>query len=174
MAKKRGQEFTTAFIHDFAVFPHRFIFARPAANRACPVLPPPAVSPQTISPDKPPTAFQACRFRAHDSIEATLMKNRALTAIAVFFTLTVLRPVAAAAGEYPVNQPKRVLVELFTSQGCSSCAPASDLLGKLTEPGVDRDRIVPLNRLRAGSRQRPGLPGRRIALEPRKGPCRSR
>ena len=50
------------------------------------------------------------------------MKNRALKAIAVFFTLTVLRPVAAAAGEYPVNQPKRVLVELFTSQGCSSCA----------------------------------------------------
>jgi hypothetical protein len=73
------------------------------------------------------------------------MKNRALKAIAVFFTLTVLRPVAAAAGEYPVNQPKRVLVELFTSQGCGSCAPASDLLGKLTEPGVDRDRIVPLN-----------------------------
>ena len=73
------------------------------------------------------------------------MKNRALKAIAVFFTLTVLRPVAAAAGEYPVNQPKRVLVELFTSQGCSSCPPASDLLGKLTELGVDRDRIVPLN-----------------------------
>jgi hypothetical protein len=73
------------------------------------------------------------------------MKNRALKAIAVFFTLTVLRPVAAAGGEYPVSQPKRVLVELFTSQGCSSCAPASDLLGKLTEPGVDRDRIVPLN-----------------------------
>ena len=73
------------------------------------------------------------------------MKNRALKAIAVFFTLTVLRPVAAAAGEYPVNQPKRVLVELFTSQGCSSCAPASDLVGKLTELGVGRDRIVPLN-----------------------------
>ena len=73
------------------------------------------------------------------------MKNRALKTIAVFFMLTVLHPDAAAAGENPVDQPKRVLVELFTSQGCSSCAPASDLLGKLTEPGVDRDRIVPLN-----------------------------
>ena len=59
--------------------------------------------------------------------------------------LTVLRPVAAAAGENPVDQPKRVLVELYTSQGCSSCPPASDLLGKLTELGVGRDRIVPLN-----------------------------
>ena len=59
--------------------------------------------------------------------------------------LTVLRPAAAAAGENPVDQPKRVLVELYTSQGCSSCPPASDLLGKLTELGVGRDRIVPLN-----------------------------
>ena len=73
------------------------------------------------------------------------MKERALKAIAAFLMLTVLRPVAAAAGENPVDQPKRVLVELYTSQGCSSCPPASDLLGKLTEPGVDRDRIVPLN-----------------------------
>jgi hypothetical protein len=73
------------------------------------------------------------------------MKERALEAIAAFLMLTVLRPVAAAAGENPVDQPKRVLVELYTSQGCSSCPPASDLLGKLTELGVGRDRIVPLN-----------------------------
>ena len=73
------------------------------------------------------------------------MKNRALKAIAVFLTLTVLRPLAAAAGENPVDQPKRVLVELFTSQGCNSCPPASDLLGKLFELGDDRDQIVPLN-----------------------------
>jgi hypothetical protein len=73
------------------------------------------------------------------------MKNRALKAIAVYFLLTVLRPAVAAAGENPVDQPKRVLVELYTSQGCSSCPPASDLLGKLTELGVGRDRIVPLN-----------------------------
>jgi hypothetical protein len=73
------------------------------------------------------------------------MKNPALKAIAVFFLLTVLRPAVAAAGENPADQPKRVLVELYTSQGCSSCPPASDLLGKLTELGVGRDRIVPLN-----------------------------
>ena len=65
--------------------------------------------------------------------------------IAVFFMLKVLHPDAAAAGENPVDRPKRVLVELYTSQGCSSCPPASDLVGKLTELGVGRDRIVPLN-----------------------------
>jgi hypothetical protein len=42
------------------------------------------------------------------SIEATLMKNPALKAIAVFFLLTVLRPAVAAEGENPVDQPKRV------------------------------------------------------------------
>ena len=73
------------------------------------------------------------------------MKNRALKAIAVFFMLTVLRPAAAAAGEKPVDVPKKVLVEFYTSQGCSSCPPASDLLGKLIELSDARDRIVPLN-----------------------------
>jgi hypothetical protein len=32
-----------------------------------------------------------------------------------------------------------------TSQGCNSCPPASDLLGKLFELGDGADRIVPLN-----------------------------
>jgi hypothetical protein len=73
------------------------------------------------------------------------MKNRALKAIAVFFMLTVLRPAAAAAGEKPVDVPRKVLVEFYTSQGCSSCPPASDLLGKLIELSDARDRIVLLN-----------------------------
>jgi hypothetical protein len=73
------------------------------------------------------------------------MKNRALKAIAVFFMLTVLRPAAAAAGEKSVDLPRKVLVEFYTSQGCSSCPPASDLLGKLIELSDARDRIVLLN-----------------------------
>ena len=73
------------------------------------------------------------------------MRDRALRALALFLILTVLRPPGAGAGEKPVDPPKKVLVELYTSQGCSSCPPASDLLGKLFELGDGRDRIVPLN-----------------------------
>jgi hypothetical protein len=73
------------------------------------------------------------------------MRDRALRALALFLFLTVLCPSGAGAGEKPVDAPKKVLVELYTSQGCNSCPAASDLLGKLFELGDGPDRIVPLN-----------------------------
>ena len=73
------------------------------------------------------------------------MRHRALMAIVLILSLTVLRPPWAGAWEKPVDAPKRVLLELYTSQGCNSCPPASDLLGKLFELGDGADRIVPLN-----------------------------
>jgi hypothetical protein len=73
------------------------------------------------------------------------MRHRASMAIALILGLTVLRPPSAEAGEKPASPPKRVLVELYTSQGCNSCPPASDLLGNLFELGDGADRIVPLN-----------------------------
>ena len=54
----------------------------------------------------------------------------------------VARPGVAAA---PPAPPKKVLVELYTSQGCNSCPPASDLLGRLGGLGYGPERVVVLN-----------------------------
>ncbi|WP_435010423.1 DUF1223 domain-containing protein [Tundrisphaera lichenicola] len=39
---------------------------------------------------------------------------------------------------------KKVLVELYTSQGCNSCPPANEFLGELARQGFGADRIVPV------------------------------
>ena len=74
------------------------------------------------------------------------MGDHALRALALSIVLIAALRLAGAEGqETSVDPPKKVLVELYTSQGCNSCPPASTLLGKLPALGYGPDRVVPIN-----------------------------
>ncbi len=75
------------------------------------------------------------------------MRNLGFRVLILAVAWAVVVPVGAGGGDKSGDstKAKKVLVELYSSQGCDSCLPASDLMGKLAGLGYGPDQVVPLN-----------------------------
>jgi hypothetical protein len=62
----------------------------------------------------------------------------------VLATLGLALATIVARGQGPETPRKKVLVELFTSQGCNSCPAAEQLLGQFASLGFGPERVVPI------------------------------
>ncbi len=68
----------------------------------------------------------------------------ALLALGLLLAAVTTRP-ASGGSSLPGTGGSPVVVELFTSQGCSSCPPADRLLSRLGREGLEGTPIIPLS-----------------------------
>jgi hypothetical protein len=63
----------------------------------------------------------------------------------IFFIILVFSGTVSADCRYQSSAHRVALLELYTSEGCSSCPPADRWLSRLDDQGLKPDRVVPLS-----------------------------